>query len=81
MSRFGLIDVGGGSRGSYGAGVMDRLLEAGIHIPYGIGVSAGSANLASYFAGQKGRNYLFYTEYNLRKEAISLHNLFHDRKY
>lgn len=74
----GLIDVGGGNRGSYGAGVMDRFLEEKIYIPYGIGVSAGSANLASYFAGQKGRNYLFYTEYNLRKEAISLRNLIHD---
>ena len=71
----GLIDVGGGNRGSYGAGVMDRFLTKQIRIPYGIGVSAGSANLASYFAGQKGRNYLFYTVYNLRKEAISLRNL------
>lgn len=70
----GLIDVGGGNRGSYGCGVMDRFLSENIHISYGIGVSAGSANLASYFSGQKGRNYLFYTEYNMRKEAISLRN-------
>ena len=73
----GLIDVGGGNRGSYGSGVMDRLLSEGIHVPYGIGVSAGSANLASYFSGQLGRNYHFYTEYNMRREAISLHNLIH----
>jgi predicted patatin/cPLA2 family phospholipase len=71
----GLIDVGGGNRGSYGCGVMDRFLDESIRIPYGIGVSAGSANLASYFSEQKGRNYRFYTEYNLRKEAISIHNL------
>lgn len=73
----GLIDVGGGNRGSYGCGVMDRFLSEGIHIPYGVGVSAGSANLASYFAGQLGRNYKFYTEYNLRREAISTRNLIH----
>ena len=75
----GLIDVGGGNRGSYGCGVMDRFLSENIHIPYGIGVSAGSANLASYFAGQKGRNYQFYTEYNLRKEAISFHNFIYKK--
>jgi predicted patatin/cPLA2 family phospholipase len=72
----GLVDVGGGNRGSYGCGVMDRFLNEGIHISYGVGVSAGSANLASYFAGQLGRNVKFYTEYNLRREAISVHNLF-----
>ena len=75
VALVGLVDVGGGNRGSYGSGVMDRLLAEGMHIPYGIGVSAGSANLASYFSGQRGRNYKFYTEYNLRREAISLHNL------
>ncbi|MGI6118298.1 MAG: patatin-like phospholipase family protein [Bilifractor sp.] len=75
----GLIDVGGGNRGSYGCGVLDRFLSENIHISYGIGVSAGSANLASYFSGQKGRNYQFYTKYNLRKEAISLHNLIHKK--
>jgi predicted patatin/cPLA2 family phospholipase len=72
----GLIDVGGGNRGSYGCGVLDRFLDEDILIPYGIGVSAGSANLASYFSGQRGRNYRFYSEYNLRKEAISIRNLF-----
>jgi predicted patatin/cPLA2 family phospholipase len=75
----GLIDVGGGNRGCYGCGVMDRFLSENIHISYGIGVSAGSANLASYFSGQKGRNYRFYTKYNLRQEAISLHNLIHKK--
>jgi predicted patatin/cPLA2 family phospholipase len=75
----GLIDVGGGNRGSYGCGVMDRFLSENIHISYGIGVSAGSANLASYFSGQKGRNYNFYAKYNLRKEAISLHNFIHKK--
>lgn len=47
----------------------------------GIGVSAGSANIASYAAGQKGRNYLFYTEYSIRKEYMSLGNLIHKGSY
>ena len=50
-----IIDVGGGQRGIYGAGVFDRLLDEGIEFDCCIGVSAGSANLASYLAKQKGR--------------------------
>ncbi|MCQ2462131.1 MAG: patatin family protein [Clostridia bacterium] len=41
-----------------------------------IGVSAGSANIASFLGGQKGRNYLFYTEYSMRKEYMGLNCLF-----
>ncbi len=70
----GVIDVGGGLRGSYGAGVFDWCMDNDIHFDYCVGVSAGSANLASYLAGQRGRNYIFYTDYNLRAESISLQN-------
>lgn len=69
--KLGVIDVGGGLRGIYGAGVLDRCLEDGVHFDCCIGVSAGSANLASYLAGQKGRNYAFYHDYSFRKEYMS----------
>ena len=52
----GIVDVGGGLRGIYGAGIFDYCMEQGIHFDYCIGVSAGSANVCSYIAGQKGRN-------------------------
>ena len=55
----GLIDVGGGTRGAFGAGVLDRCLEEGITFDYLIGVSAGAANEASFLAGQKGRDLRF----------------------
>ena len=45
-----VVDVGGGLRGVYAAGVLDRCLEDGIYFDAGIGVSAGSANIASYIA-------------------------------
>lgn len=77
----GIIDVGGGLRDIYGAGVFDRLMDDGITFEYCIGVSAGSANVASYIAGQKGRNYKFYTEYPLHKEYMSLKNLIRKRAY
>jgi len=70
----GIIDTGGGLRGIYGAGVFDRCLDERIKFDYCIGVSAGSANLASYLAKQKGRNYLFYTEYSFSPEYMSFSN-------
>lgn len=70
----GVIDVGGGLRGIYGAGVFDRCLDNGIHFDRCIGVSAGSANTITYMAGQKERNYRFYTQYTFRKEYMSLQN-------
>lgn len=72
----GIVDVGGGLRGIYGAGIFDYCMEQGIHFDYCIGVSAGSANVCSYIAGQKGRNYQFYTDYSFRKEYMSVKNLF-----
>ena len=66
--RTAMIDVGGGFRAIYGAGVMDRMLEDGIHVDHCYGVSAGSANMVSYISGQHGRNHTFYTQYAFRKE-------------
>lgn len=77
----GIIDVGGGMRGIFGAGVCDRLLDEGVDIPCCIGVSAGSANLISYIAGQRGRNYRFYTQYARRKDYMSLRNAVHKHSY
>ena len=51
----GIIDVGGGLRGIYSAGIYDYLLDHGVQFDYCLGVSAGSANLITYLAGQKGR--------------------------
>ena len=66
-----LIDTGGGMRGIYCAGILDRCLTDGVHFDGCVGVSAGSANIASFMAGQKGRNHRFYTEYSFRKEYMS----------
>ena len=45
--KYGVIDVGGGLRGIYGAGVLDRCLEEDLRFDLCIGVSAGSANMTS----------------------------------
>ena len=55
----GIIDVGGGLRGIFGAGIFDRCLDDNISFDVCVGVSAGSANIASFIAKQRGRNYPF----------------------
>lgn len=77
----GVIDVGGGLRGVYGAGVFDFCLDNHIEFDYCIGVSAGSANIAAYLAGQRGANYKYYTEYGFRPEYMSRKNFLKTGNY
>ena len=70
----GVVDVGGGMRGVYGAGVFDYCMEHDISFYYCAGVSAGSANVSAYAADQRGRNYRYYTNYAFRPEYMSLRN-------
>lgn len=77
----GIIDIGGGLRGIFGTGVFDRLLDDGTDFDYYIGVSAGAANIASFLGQQKGRNFLFYTEYALRPEYMSFRSFIRNGSY
>ncbi|MDL2236549.1 patatin family protein [Christensenellaceae bacterium OttesenSCG-928-K19] len=77
----GIIDVGGGMRGVYSAGIYDYLLDHKIEFDYGLGISAGAANMISYLAKQKGRNKRFYTDYILRKEYMGMGNFFKRKGY
>ena len=79
--KVGIVDVGGGLRGIYAAGIMDFCMEQHIHFDCGIGVSAGSANLASYLAGQEGRNFRFYYDYSFRKAYMGIGNLVRKGSY
>lgn len=75
--KTGIIDVGGGLRGIYAAGVLDYCIKKQISFDYCIGISAGSANITSYLAQQYKRNYKFYHEYSFRKEYMGLYPLIH----
>ena len=79
--KIGVVDVGGGYRGVYACGVLDRCLDNDIQFDVGIGVSAGSANLISYCAGQRGRNRQFYTEYGLRRQYAGIGNFIFKRSF
>ena len=63
QGKIGLVVEGGGMKCAYNAGILDAFLDAGISFDYCIGVAAGSGNLASYLAGQRGRNLRFFTEH------------------
>lgn len=76
-----VIDIGGGLRGIYGAGVLDGFVEQDMKFDVCIGISAGSANIAAFTAGQKGRNYNFYCDYSLRKEYMSASNMLKTGSY
>ena len=73
--KTGLVVEGGGMKCAYNAGILDAFLDAGISFDYCIGVSGGSGNLASYLAGQKGRNLRFFTEHIHDKEYFGMKSL------
>lgn len=77
----GVIDIGGGLRGIFGTGVFDRCLDESIGFDYYMGVSAGAANIVSFLGKQKGRNLVFYTEYAMRPQYMSLGNLIKKGSY
>lgn len=79
--KLGFVDVGGGTRGIYGAGVFDYLMEENIGGDYFIGVSAGAANGASFLAKQPRRNFVFYNNYAFRKEYMSFKNYLRTGSY
>ncbi|MBQ6538995.1 MAG: patatin family protein [Bacilli bacterium] len=74
--KIGIIDVGGGTRGIFGAGVLDYLIDNNIEIPYCIGISAGSGNMARYISKDNKASYIFYTKYAFTKEYMSWRNYF-----
>ena len=76
-----IIDTGGGLRGIYAAGVFDRLLDEKARFDVLIGVSAGSANVVTFMAEQRGRTRRFYEDYAFRKEYMSFGNLLSSGSY
>ena len=76
-----IIDPGGGMKGVFCAGVTDGLLDRGILFDLYAGVSAGSANLASYACRQRGHTRVFYLEYAMRPEYMSVSNFIRHHSY
>lgn len=66
---------GGTFRAVFSCGVMDALLDQDIMFPYCIGVSAGSADAASYISRQRGRNIEVLEQYRNDKRYMSKRNI------
>ena len=84
--RTAIIDIGGGMRDAFGAGILDYFLDEGINIPLCIGVSAGASNLVTYIAGQRGRIINYYDNYPNRWQYMGwrtflLHGSFLNMEY
>ena len=75
QQKIGLVVEGGGMKCAYNAAILDLFLDEGITFDYCIGVSAGSGNLVSYLAGQRGRNLRFFTEHIHDPEYFGLKSL------
>lgn len=73
--KSGLILEGGGMRGVYTGGVLEKFLEEEIFTDYVIGVSAGACNAASYISRQNGRNKEVTIGYVRHPDYISMKNL------
>ena len=84
--RTAIIDIGGGMRDAFGAGILDYFLDEKINVPLCIGVSAGASNLVTYIAGQRGRiiNYYDYSPNRWQYmgwRTFLLHGSFLNMKY
>lgn len=77
----GYIDVGGGMRAVYGAGVLDRLFDDNVKFPCYIGVSAGSANIISHLGGHRERTLRFYRDYSYHKEYMGFNLWIKNKSY
>ena len=73
--KSGLVLEGGGMRGVYTGGVLEKLLEEKLFVDYIVGVSAGACNASSYVSRQNGRNHKVTIGYVHHPEYISVKNL------
>ncbi len=72
QDKHALVVEGGGMRGIFSAGVLDKFIDRKYRpFDFCIGVSAGSTNLAAWLSDQRGRNYTVYTDYSCRPQFIS----------
>lgn len=74
-----LVLEGGTFRPLFSCGVMDALLDSGVHFPYLVGVSAGISDATSYVAKQKGRDIEIIKKYRHDKRYVGFRNIFSDR--
>lgn len=76
-----LVLEGGGMRCSYTAGMVDVLLEQGIHFPLVCGVSAGSTLAVNYLSRDRARSRAFFCDLAAETKAGGARSLLRGRGY
>jgi hypothetical protein len=76
-----LVLEGGGMRGLYTAGVLDRLMDSGLRFGYVIGVSAGASHAFSYLSWQRGRSRRINVDYCERPDYMGLRCLLREGSF
>lgn len=79
--KLGLIDMGGGMRGTFATGILEYCLENNINFDCCIGLSAGSLNLINFLAKQKERSFRNYFDYAFRKEYSGIISWIKNKNY
>lgn len=79
--KLGLIDMGGGMRGTFATGILEYCLENNINFDCCIGLSAGSLNLINFLAKQKERSFRNYFDYAFRKEYAGIISWIKNKNY
>ncbi len=79
--NWGLVLEGGGTRGSYTAGVLDGFLNEQLMFSKIIGVSAGAANALSYISGQQGRNKEMFEKHISSKKYMGMRYFLKEKSY
>jgi predicted patatin/cPLA2 family phospholipase len=75
LSKTGLVLEGGGMRGLFTTGVLDRFIDMDLSFPYIIGVSAGVCHGISFVTRQRGRSRAINIENVGDKRYVSFQNL------
>lgn len=81
MKNVGMILEGGGQRGVFTSGVLDYLMEIDFHVPYVIGVSAGTCNAVDYVSWQPGRTRKSMIDSQKDYDLFSAKNIVHNGYY
>lgn len=73
--KTGLVLEGGAMRGMFTAGVLDVLMEEGVHADCVVGVSAGALFGVNFLSGQRGRAVRYNKRFNSDKNYMGLRPL------
>ena len=70
--KIGLVLEGGGLRGMYTIGVLDKFMDENITFDYVVGVSAGACNGVSFVSKQKPISFSLMKRYFLYFLSVSI---------